>query len=701
MMWALCLALALSALTLGPMYLLREAPRAGSLEEFLRPSPGGSREILAVVHVVFLLGMLTYAMFSAARRVVGRMAGVAAAVGIWEVLLAVAAVFVAGQARFALSNMTVAALGLLLLLGGMGLTLERVVERLRSPKTPVILIFAVAGLAGVVAFGLIGAVSARRYARVDCTRLGLYSVPKSTKQFLAGLDKEVRITTLFVTRKPEHAALKRAVTDVLDEYAHRSRRITVGHIDYVRERRASTELARRLAGPQIALEENAVIFECPETGRAMKVAAHEMYRMADPAHTGAEIAAEQRHREAQERFRFIGDSIFHEALSVVTTDKAIKLYFVVGHGEKPGAVGPKPKRSSYRRAVDHEKELRVYEDLRALLSTELFQQALRRRYCRIEELDLDRVDKDGGIPEDCDVLVIAGPCRYTAHMWGATPSPAPGRRLGKPFMKPFSPEHATLVRRYLDRGGRRGRALIMVDPVGPEYELYSRALLGLLGRQYGVDANVRRHVMEQVPRTHRDPYGREVIEYVPARAFVTEGAEGTRSSDGRRTVHPSIRSLRRRSTATMLAAELTTTPRRGLRHVPLLTTSENGWLHPFTDTRPDPQAQEKARRVLALAVEKEDTGEPVMVVLGSSNMFVDTMLRRPGLWDNAKLGQSLLSWLSGAAAARGAGFEPRPTEVTYGKISTPVLQAARFISVFVIPSLFIVVGVVVWLGRRE
>lgn len=698
LMWALCAAMAACVFLLGPAYLIGEA---GDPSDVLAVSRGGLREALAAAHVLFVLAMMGAAMWPPARPLVGPASAVAAFLGLLEMLFAVAAVSLVEGAAFGLPHMTVTALGALLLLAAAGLNVEGVVERLRLPKTPVALIFVAAMVTALAAFGLIGALNNRYYARVDYTRTGRHSVPEPTRELLAGLEHDVRITTLCDVREPHHEILQRRVTDVLEEYARISDRVMVEHIDHLRELTAASRLKQRLAARRFgladaaALETNSVIFECPQTGRVMIVHAGEMIERAGArAASSASIRPAAPDEPAAEP-RFIGDGIFHEALAVVTSDQVANVYFVVGHGEKPEAVGAPPARSLLDR--DYAQRKRDYEQVEQQLSTALFEQALRRRYFRLRRLDLDEVGPDG-VPADCDVLVIAGPWNRTvADNWGRQVI-GPDKT---PFMKPFTRKHAGLIRRYLERGGR---ALVMVDPVGPEYRARILPLLALL-RRYGVRVDTRQVIRDEIVMVQRPldlregTLGEEVEATQSSRVFFPRRARTDGEPDAEPgQYHPAVRALGRRPVAVVECAPVLTDEQPGIRHVDLLTTSDRAWTYPVGRVG-EPEGRRRGSYTVAAAVEDATSGRPVMVVIGCSNLFIRPVLRFPGGTANARFGRRVLAWLAGSAGR--PGVEPRPTSATYGHADAADIRAARFVAVLVIPSVVVLAGALVWLARRK
>ncbi len=678
--WALCLVLALGVLVLAPTHLacempkLREAAAAGTPYRFFALSSDGSREALAALHIVFLCGLLAFAIAPSGRRMIGRMLGVSVLLGAWEIMLVVAAVFFTGGAGFAPPHMSIAALGLLLFLSGIGLGLETLLEKLASPKAPVVVVFGVGGLLGVVAFGVVGVASARNYARVDYTRAGRYVLSPATVALLERLATRVKVTTLFVPRGPAYETLRREVTDILDEYTRVCSRIEVSHLDPRLQLTATRELLNRLEGRAIQPEYNSVIFECYDTGRAMKVSAHEMLQMAAPEQRGD--GGERGVAEAQPSFRIAAESVFHQALSVVSTTKPVRLYFVVGHGEKPRAVG---ERSPRMTEEEYEQELKFWD-------TDLLESELKRRYYRIRTLDLDELEGDAGIPEDCDVLVISGP-------WFPFTVGARRRQV-----KPFSRRHADIVRSYLQRGGR---AFVMIDPVGEDNASKIRPLLNVL-REYGVEVGIKEFVLDEVTEYVKGRFGTMVPHARPSDLIMPDLPKDYETVDraGRkdRDLHPSVRALLGWPMAVPYCAEISTKPVEGLRHTRLLTTSARAWLHPVDGEFRGPIGPRR-ERALAVAVEKRVGGEPLLVVLGSSNMFIQPFYRHRNLADNGEFARQVLAWLAGSTEM--LAVPTRATEAAYGRTDTETIRAVSFVSVVVIPSIFVLVGAVVWMGRRK
>jgi len=683
-MWALALLLVAAVLALAPVYLVGAAQSGPDQFRFFEPSAGWAREILAAVHLLFLLGVLGLTVFTGGERLASRLTGLAAWLGLLEIGLAAGAVWFLGDGpRFAPPEMTVAALGALLLLGGIGLNLDALLSKALSPKAPVVLVYAVALPLAALGFALIGSLSARHYARVDYTRAGRYKLPEPTIELLGKLNRSVRISTLFFMEDVADDVLRREVTAILDEYERLSPRIQVDHLDLRREGdvKPAKALERRLKARGLKLQKNAVFLECAETGRVVAVPSHELLEAAPASHSGGLPSAASAADASNAAFRFMGDAVFHRALATVTERRPLTLYFVVGHGEKPNSVGPpsplvKPE---------------VRKQLVEIMSIRLLEEGLRRQYFRLKTLDLDDLGSDEGIPADCDVLVIAGPwCSHIVRTW-------PPQALA-----PFSARHASVVRSYLERGGR---ALVMLDPTGAHYRPKIEPLLAML-RRYGIEVDVDSVVADDrvVRRTVR--LGQEVEQAEPSSLFFADFIQEYRpphaDPEAPAELHPSIRALRERPILAVESSEIHTASVPGFRSTRLLTSSANAWVQPLPppgQPMAEVKQKERRRRVVAVAVEDEQTGAPVMVVVGSSNMFVAQMIRFGKVANNEEFAHKTLAWLTGNTQL--LAVQPRAARSAYGKADASAIRTVRFVSVFVLPSIFVLAGAVVWLGRRN
>ena len=79
-------------------------------------------------------------------------------------------------------------------------------------------------------------------------------------------------------------------------------------------------------------------------------------------------------------------------------------------------------------------------------------------------------------------------------------------------------------------------------------------------------------------------------------------------------------------------------------------------------------------------------------------MFIDPFIRTRGV-ENDQLAERLVAWLSGGAEQ--LAVRPKPAEVAVGRLDPVGVRTVRLIAVGVIPSIFVLIGSVVWLVRRK
>lgn len=250
-------------------------------------------------------------------------------------------------------------------------------------------------------FAIVGFLNHRHYVRFDLTLTGKYTLSQKTKNILKHLDKPVVITTLF----NQGEMFFEQIVDILKEYAHNNtEKIKIENIDPLRSRSKVEELAMRLKISDLQL--NSVVFECGEYSKHVQ---------------------QSDVMERQYPFKFKGEEAFTGAILNVTQEKQTTIYFVQGHGE--------------RQFDDYDR-----------VGISGIANALKRDNCRIAPLNI--MDKKK-IPDDCDVLIVAGPS------------------------KAYLTEELNIIRNYLEN---RGNLLLMLEPaVPPNITTGFRTLLGEYG----------------------------------------------------------------------------------------------------------------------------------------------------------------------------------------------------------------------------
>lgn len=217
----------------------------------------------------------------------------------------------------------------------------------------------------------------------DGTFKAKFSLSLKTKNILKNLDKPIVITTLF---KPDEFFYK-PIMDVLKEYTYNSDKIKLeNNVDPLKNRTKVEDLAKRLKID--ALELNTVVFECGKYSKHVPQ---------------SEVI------EKQYPFEFKAEKVFTEAIISITQEKQIAIYFITGHGER---------------------NLEDYDSG----GISGISNALKRDNYRVAQLDILYAEK---IPDDCDILVIAGP------------------------KKAYTVEEINKIRNYLDT---MGNLLLMLEP---------------------------------------------------------------------------------------------------------------------------------------------------------------------------------------------------------------------------------------------
>ncbi|MBU5434633.1 GldG family protein [Pseudoflavonifractor sp. MSJ-37] len=181
----------------------------------------------------------------------------------------------------------------------------------------------------------------------DLTDNSLYQVSDTSKEFLAGLDKDVEIVVL-----AEDGATDERILKFLDHYAALSDRLSVKEVDPV---------AHPNEASAYDASTDALVVICDDTGKQETIPYSEIITYTYDMFSSSEDS-------------FDADGQLTSAISAVTGDVSKKIYTVSGHGESSLS-------AAIRDAID--KSNFDVEDLTLLLS--------------------------GAVPEDCDLLLVNGP----------------------------------------------------------------------------------------------------------------------------------------------------------------------------------------------------------------------------------------------------------------------------------------------------
>lgn len=238
-------------------------------------------------------------------------------------------------------------------------------------------------------------ISANYFKRIDLTKSGAYTLAPESKAYIRQLKEPVEIIVTIPKETDENALeiIRDDLNKLLREYEFAGMRdgkayITVEFVDIYRQRKRAQELATNYN----LTKENAIIIASGDKVREISQVG--LYEYDDGKSRG-----------------FRGEQIFTSAILDVSTKKAEKIYFLVGHGEM---------------------RLDDVDALRGLSQLESF---LRERNFELATLDLAI---DASVPEDASLLVV--------------PSPQASLR----------PIEVEKLRRYMS--DRNGRMITMIDP---------------------------------------------------------------------------------------------------------------------------------------------------------------------------------------------------------------------------------------------
>lgn len=247
-------------------------------------------------------------------------------------------------------------------------------------------------LAAITLVGLLNHLASTHLRwRRDLTRLDRFSLSPLTRQVLARLTNEVRVTVLFDREAP----LFSHVDGLLRQYADEQPRIRLRVVDYNTD--PNTALLLKATYKLGANADNVVIFDNGvQPARVVADGELSVYN----ADVGAIMAGD---RKEIRRSGFKGELLFTSTLATLAETGASLACFLTGHGEQ------KP---------DGEDQLFGCSGLARLLAT------------KGVEVRTARLEGTNQIPAGCELLVIAGPT------------------------EPFTAREAEKLEAYLNSGGR-------------------------------------------------------------------------------------------------------------------------------------------------------------------------------------------------------------------------------------------------------
>ncbi|HNX51185.1 MAG TPA: GldG family protein [Thermoanaerobaculaceae bacterium] len=464
-------------------------------------------------------------------------------------------------------------------------------------------------LAVVLAVALLGMVNwlgFRHYVRSDWTGSQMYSLSDKSVNILKDLKDPVRVIVFMTSGSPLFTEAK----ELLSRYQAVSPKVTVEYIDPDREPLRTQQLAQEF-GVSVA---NTVVFAAADRKKYVT-----SDQLAEYDYSGYQMG------QAPKMKAFKGEEQFTSAIMGVVNPKMPKIYFTTGHGEADPD-GPAEGGLSQIKEV------------------------LKRDNLGIEKTNL----LSGVVPEDCDLLVVAGP-RAT-----------------------FAPNELTAFKAYLDRGGR---SFVMLDPVLGERAAPSG--LETLLRGYGVQVN-------------------EDLVVDPGRRLPFVGLESVYATDFRS--HPVADAMQGLAVLLPVARSVTTVTAPGATSTILLTTSDQGWgetdLQSIAARKPVAKDAKDTQPPVSLGVAAQSEGDKDkgwrLVVIGNSVFLSNAYEGNAG---NQNLALNAINWL--VKREQALGIAPRAPEQVNLFLNASQMRNILLISLVGLPGLAILAGVMVWWRRRR
>jgi len=530
--------------------------------------------------------------------------------------------------------------GLALAAGGAALNYRTLLGMLRGRRAAEGVHFAVVVLLFLTLAGLLCYITTRWFARMDWTGRRTYSLHSKTRNILRGLDRDVEAVVVFAqTDTPADQRAIDLACDLLDEFKAASSHLTVREINWssAEGQRDLQELGQRLAGDEPP--SFCAVFLTAESHEIVPFA-----RVFSQSPAGLE---------------FTGENAFAAALTKLTEDKRAAVYFLTGHGERPYEVQePGPASPLPTGAMSG-----------AEYSLSRLAKALRKDNYEVSKLNLAA---EGAVPEDCAVLVIAGP------------------------KTPFSDGELSALRAYLDE--RNGSVIVLVDPavisggednvndlIGP-YGLRARTdAVGLTNLQTPLGVLQQNEVLVTADGLAEHPVTSGLGNYNIAPRYgcpieVDESAAPAggalvkllvgRASWGEADYRPDLQEPCEFDAARDVPP-------------PLVVAALLAPRAPFADPMMPQPAQ-------ALA-------GPRLLVVGSSLSFVNAVVEQSPA--NRYFLMNAINWMGGKLHM--LGIPPKTLEFSEVFVTDGQVRAGRYVFMGILPACIVALGVGVWLVRRK
>jgi hypothetical protein len=531
--------------------------------------------------------------------------------------------------------------GLVLAVGGAVLNARTMLGILRGRRTLEGVNFAVVVFLFLALAGLFCYISTRWFTRMDWTGKRTYSLHSKTRNILRGLDRDVEaVVVIEPTVNPNDQRALDMAQDLLDEFKASGSHLSVRTLNWTTPegQQQLQQLTQRMGGEQPP--RFCVVFLTSDS--------HEVVPFDSVFHpTPAGL-------------QFTGEDAFAAALTKLTENKKATVYFLTGHGERPfeteepNPMAPQP----------------TADGNRPELSLSRMAKALRGDNYDVKALNLA---SEGSVPDDCAVLIIAGP------------------------KAPLSDAELTAIRTYLN--DRDGCVVALVDPLAVSVEPSNlNDLIGAYGLKARTDAIGITNLSTPLGVLQQD----EILVTADGLAHhpITSGLENYNISP--------------RYACPIEVDESAAPP--GSQIVKLLSGSKGSWGE--TDYKPGSQEPCNFDRgrdvppplvVAALVTPRAPAANPMMppptaeppgpklLVVGSSLAFVNAMVDQDPA--NRYFLMNAVNWMGGKLHM--LGIPPKTLETSEVTPTDAQLRAGRYVFVAIFPAFVVAVGVSVWLVRRK
>jgi ABC-type uncharacterized transport system involved in gliding motility auxiliary subunit len=510
-------------------------------------------------------------------------------------------------------------------------------------------------------------ISAHYFSRIDMTGQRKFSLHSKTKNILRNLDTPVTVTIAY--QEPSGSEMKhdprarllrwgyQQARDMLDEFEIRSTNISVEELDL-----SDAERVRQITS-QFDIPGRCIIFQSSR--------AHEIIPLVEIV----ESPVRQDSPLLSEPPNFRGEAAFASALLKIIEDRKQKIYFLTGHGERPIA-------SAESTTQEADSNGGILSTSRQFSMSNLVQKIKEDNFL-VEQLDLSR---SGMVPEDCDLLVIAGP------------------------RVPLPERHVEAVKNYLGTPG--GRLLIMVDSLlqNTDAEVNINSLL----HPYGIEAHTQALGMSQSAELRWDKGG--ITQARTASSTLPIRRDGYFDHIITRSLLPYNLFL----TSVAPLKILDPGPHPGIRVKKLITSNKSSWeetsvIENMEDSEfdrendiPGPvlagvviESSPAARNMVAeegeAATAENELMDPKIAVFGTSESFTDAMTSQNRA--NLYLLLNTVNWLADKQYL--TGIPPRTIDINLIEVKKRHRQVARWVFGIAIPMCIVLAGMAVWQVRRR